>query len=211
MLAIVVVIPTPHTIIIVLLFDMFANISTIIIASTVLDICSTDKDFAGISILSFPLKYPFNTEDIAVTKIDGANAFKTSLVSGICKYKFAIVSAREYKVVLPIKPIVPNMAIAIFKILYAPLLSPTANLAEIKLEIAFGTPIEQSVRKIAYTWNAAENIAFPVSANPVLFVKYSLYIIPIIFMIICDDIKIVTFFKKLFFFKFTHLIFKYIY
>ena len=189
-----------------MIFSIVAIIVIIVFAS-----CSIESDFAVTSIFPFPLKYPFKTDSIATIKIEGANTFNTSFVSGISKYSSAMASEKKYKAQLPINPIVPNIAIDTFKTLYAPLLSPTANLADIKLAIALGIPIEHTVKNMAYTWNAAENIALPVSAYPVLFVKYNLYTIPITFIIACENNSINTFFKKLFFFKPNLLLFKYIY
>ena len=47
------------------------------------------------------------------------------------KYVFAIFFAEKNNIVVPMKPTKPNIAIAILKILYAPLLSPIADFLDI--------------------------------------------------------------------------------
>jgi hypothetical protein len=47
-------------------------------------------------------------------------------------------------------PIPPNVISATFNILSAPLLFPTATFSDTNFDIAFGTPIEEIVRSIAY-------------------------------------------------------------
>lgn len=83
-------------------------------------------------ICSLPLKYPFNTEETATMKTDGARLLIVISASGIPKYVFAIVLAFKNSIVVPANPISPNINIATLNILYAPLLSPIATLLEIK-------------------------------------------------------------------------------
>ena len=115
----------------VLFFDMFANISTIIIVNIVFNTCSMDCEFAVTDIFSFPLKYPLSTDDIATIKTDGAKAIIVNSASDIPKYVFAIFFADKNSIAVPRNPIIPHIDMAILKILYAPLLSPTADFLEI--------------------------------------------------------------------------------
>ena len=110
---------------------MIQKISTAIIVKTVFSICSVDCDVAVTEIFSLPLKYPFNTAEIATINTDGDSAIITVSASGIPKNTFAIRFALKNNIDVPIKPISPNIEIATLNILYAPLLSPTAALLDI--------------------------------------------------------------------------------
>ena len=52
--------------------------------------------------------------------------------------------------IVPIAPITPNVANATLNILFAPLLSPNANLSDTNFDIALGTPIDDIVNNKAY-------------------------------------------------------------
>lgn len=102
---------------IVLLFEIIANISTIINVNIVFKICSIDCEFAVIDIFSLPLKNPLSTEDIATIKTEGASAIIVNSDSGIPKYVFDIIFAKKNNKVVPKKPIKPNIETAILNIL----------------------------------------------------------------------------------------------
>ena len=127
-----------------------ATISTIIIVNTVLNICSRVCALAVVFKLLLPLKYPLNTEEIDTKNIAGDKAINVNSDSGICSQLYDIVCAPKNNSIVPIAPIQPNVASATLNILFAPLLSPIANLSATNFEIAFGTPIDDIVSNNAY-------------------------------------------------------------
>ena len=201
--AIVVATFAPAAIISVEVDVTYATISTITIVNTVLNICSNVCALAVIFNVLLPLKYPLNTDDIDTKNIAGDNAINVSSASGIWIQLYAIVCAPKNNNIVPIAPIIPNVANATLNILLAPLLSPNANLSETNLDIAFGTPIDEIVSNNAYIWYPLIYIAFPASPNPSLFVKYNVYINPKTFIKIWENIIVITPCIKLSFFTFA--------
>ena len=148
--AIVVATFAPAAIISVEVDVTYATISTITIVNTVLNICSNVCALAVIFNVLLPLKYPLNTDEIETKNIAGANATNVSSDSGICVQLYAITCAPKNKSIEPIAPSAPNVTNATLKILLAPLLSPTASLSDTSFDIAFGTPIDDTVSNNAY-------------------------------------------------------------
>ena len=103
-----------------------ATTSTITIVKIVLNICSSVCALAVIFSVLLPLKYPLNTDEIDTKNIAGAKATSVSSDSGICVQLYAITCAPKNNNIEPIAPIVPNVASATLKILFAPLLSPNS-------------------------------------------------------------------------------------
>ena len=132
--------------------DKLAIISTIPIVKKVLQHCSIICDFAVTFIISIPLKYPLNTDAIATKNIAGESVISVIFASGICSKLLDIYVAPKHKINVPVKPIIKNVANDILKILCASLKLPTATFSEINFDIALGTPIEESVKSIAYIW-----------------------------------------------------------
>lgn len=128
----------------------YATISTITIVSTVLNTCSSVCALAVVFNDLLPLKYPLNTDDIDTKNIAGDKATKVNSASGICIQLYAIVCAPKNNSIVPTAPIHPNVANATLKVLFAPLLSPSASLSETNFDIAFGTPIDDIVSNNAY-------------------------------------------------------------
>ena len=128
----------------------YATISTIPIVNIVLNICSSVCALAVIFNVRLPLKYPLNTDDIDTKNIAGASATSVNSDSGICVQLYAITCAPKNSNIDPIAPSVPKVTNATLKILFAPLLSPTANLSDTNFDIAFGTPIDDIVSNNAY-------------------------------------------------------------
>ena len=126
--------------------------STINIVNIVLNICSKLCDLAVTFILSLPLKYPLKTEAIDTKNTAGDNASNVYFASGISNAVVAIKSAPKNNIKVPINPITENVANATLNILCAPLWSPSAVLSATNLDIAFGTPIDDNVKSIAYIW-----------------------------------------------------------
>ena len=91
-----------------------------------------------------------NKLEIATKNTAGDSATNVISASGTCNQYSAITCAPTNNSKLPIKPIIANVANAILKILFAPLLSPIAILSETNFDIAFGTPIDDIVSNIAY-------------------------------------------------------------
>lgn len=100
----------------------------------------------------FPLKYPLITAEIETKKIEGDRIFKTSAPASICRILIAIKSEKTYSPRLHINPIQEKIAIETLKALLAPFISPTDKFSATIFEIAFGIPIDDIVRKIAYIW-----------------------------------------------------------
>ena len=97
-----------------------------------MNICSIVCDLAVAENFCLPLKYPLITDVIDTKKIEGESDIKEYFASGICIQLFAIVSANKNSNTEPNIPIIANVTKAILKILCAPLLSPTANLSDMK-------------------------------------------------------------------------------
>ena len=183
--------------------------------NTILNNCSIVWEFAVTFTLFLPLKYPLITLINVTKNIDGDSATKEYSASGICSHFSAIISAPKKSINEHVNPISANVTNAILNILCAPLLSPIANFSDTNFAMAFGIPTDENVSNKAYIWNPLEYIAFPVSPNPCLFVKYTLYISPNVLIRICEIIRTNTPLIKLSFFNFflffiNYLLHKYI-
>lgn len=140
--AIVVATFAPAAIISVEVDVTYATISTITIVNTVLNICSNVCALAVIFNVLLPLKYPLNTDDID-TKILLVIMQLMLVLPLEFESNYMQLYVLQNNNIVPIAPIIPNVANATLNILLAPLLSPNANLSETNLDIAFGTPIDK--------------------------------------------------------------------
>ena len=127
-------------------------ISTNTIVNAVFQNCSNDCELAVAFICFNPPKYPLNTDDSATKNTPGDKIISVTFDSGIDKITFDIKPAPINNKSVPASPIAPNVKSETLKILCAALLSPTANLSETNLEIAFGIPIDDTDNNNAYIW-----------------------------------------------------------
>ena len=94
--------------------------STADMVIVVLNTCSNACAFAVTDTLSNPLKYPLITDAIVTNVIEGDKTCSDNVASGT-SIAFAIVAAPKNRIIVPVKPMSPNVANAILNILCAPL------------------------------------------------------------------------------------------